>query len=290
MRILDAHHHLWPEAAIEQQVWRPEDDAPLARAFETAEYAKLRNQAGVQGSIVMQSVDSAAENQRLLDYVQEDPALVGAVPWVPVPEPAQARSVLEDLQQQWAQASLDTRMVGVRCLIGAEEIGWALSPAGLDLFRHLAAQGLTWDVVPITAAQRRALAELAQRVPNLRIVIDHMAAPPLDREHWEHWRKELQTLAAQPNIAVKLCIGVAVLDQMAGWDPDFLHSAFEAVLEAVGPQRAMLGSNWPVVELQTDYVRAWEDSRNAVQQLLSPAEQPWALGGAAAHWYALDQG
>lgn len=285
--VVDSHHHLWPAEVMGRQDWRPADDAVIHRAFETEEFAALRAAAGVSASVVMQSVDAADENDRLFAYAAADPDIAGVVAWAPLRQPGDARGVIDSLLAAQGATPGAERLCGVRCLIGRDDLDWALKPEGLALFRSIAAAGLAWDVVPITPAQRRTVARLATEVPALRIVIDHLGAPPLDGD-WASWRSALSEIAAAEGAAVKLSVGVAVLDAMPAWDRDFVATAFSHALEVFGPQRAMLGSNWPVVLLRSEYGQAWGDANSVIDDLLTGADADAVRHGTAAGWYGLD--
>jgi L-fuconolactonase len=52
---------------------------------------------------------------------------------------------------------------------------------------ELAASDLAWDVVAVNDAQFEAVVALARRVPELRIVVDHLARPPLETGDLDGW-------------------------------------------------------------------------------------------------------
>lgn len=284
--IVDAHHHLWPAAAIADQTWRPDDHDAIDRAFEIDEFASVRAEAGVTESVLMQSVDSAEENRRLFGFARRDPAISGVVAWAPLEEPIRALATIDALLAESESVDQRRRFKGVRCLIGRGDLDWILQPRSLDMFRAIAAEGLVWDVVPITRNQVNSIVELGRQVPELRIVVDHLAAPPVDNE-WGEWRTALAQLAGNQNTAIKLSIGVAVLSAIPSWDVAFLKATFGSALDAFGPTRSMLGSNWPVIELRTDYATAWRDSMSVLGALVTTEEQAEITSGTAIKWYAL---
>ena len=285
--MIDSHHHLWPESAIPAQAWRPAEDAALRRAFDADEFRELRGAAGVSGSVLMQSVDDDQENERLLAYARRDEGIAGIVVWLPLREPARARPLLDAVLARADAMGLRPQLAGVRCLIGHDDLGGLLEEESLRLFRELAAQDLAWDVVPITAQQRDAVAALGRAVPDLRIVIDHLAAPPTDGD-WEPWSTALRSLAGVERTAVKLSIGVAVLAALERWDRGFAAEAFGRALDAFGPERAMIASNWPVVELRAPYATAWQDQVDVLRGTLDGGDLERVLGGTAVEWYRLD--
>jgi L-fuconolactonase len=285
--VIDAHHHLWPAEAIPDQDWRPADDAAIDRAFEGDEFAALRSAAGVRGSVLMQSVDAEPENARLLDYAAADPGIRGIVAWAPLPAPAEARGVIERTLDAAERRGLRDRVVGVRCLVGRADLDWVTDRVGVALFRELAERGLAWDIVPLTDGQRDAVRRLADAVPQLRIVIDHLAAPPPEGG-LEEWATGLRSLAEGERVAVKLSIGVAVLQAMREWDARRLAELHAVAIDAFGPARSMLASNWPVVELRADYATAWRDGVAAVSSVVAADDLERVCSGTAMEWYGMN--
>lgn len=287
--IIDSHHHLWPLEAVPDQAWQPAGQTTLRRAFEPQDLRPELTRAGVTGTVLMQSVDGPEENERLVDYGRSAADVVrGIVAWAPLESPPEALGIVEDVSARAATAGV--AVVGVRRLVGTDPMAWAVSPGGLSLFRELASTGLVWDVVPITEEQRDTVVQVAEAVPELRIVVDHLGSPPRADDDPGPWVDGLRRMAACPNIAVKLSVGVAVLSRAGRWSAEDIGSWTREALAAFGPERSMLASNWPVVLLQTDYAQAWRDTADAVAAAVPAAQAPEVLGGTAALWYGLEAG
>jgi len=283
--VIDSHHHLWPARAVPTQSWQPPGQDILHRAYEPADLTADLARAGVTGTVVMQSVDAPEENDRLLSYAAE-PFVRGIVAWAPLEDPARCRDLVSDLRAR-ADRSAAAPVVGLRRLIGTEPIDWASDRTALAAFDEFAAAGLAWDVVPVTAAQRETVVRVARAVPQLRIVVDHLGSPPLTDGETDSWYRGLDALAACPNVAVKLSVGVAVLARAEHWPVEAVGSWVRAVLERFGPDRCMAASNWPVVLLQTDYATAWDAVAAAAREVVPAAALTDVLGGTATRWYAL---
>jgi len=103
--------------------------------------------------------------------------------------------------------------------------------------------------------QMPALAKLAGRYPRIQFVLDH-AGMPVERDAagLEGWGRGMQLLAACPNIAVKLC-GYGMVDNR--WTADSIRPFVLQPIEWFGPERCMLGSNFPVDRLMASYARLW---------------------------------
>jgi L-fuconolactonase len=140
----------------------------------------------------------------------------------------------------------------------------------------------------VTDAQVEAVVALAGRVPELRIVVDHLARPPLESGDLDDWAVRLAALAGCPNVALKLSIGVDLLASWERWDPAAIAPAVAHAVAAFGPDRLMLASNWPVVTLRADYATAVRDLEAAVVAAgVDEAGLAEVRAGTARRWYRL---
>jgi L-fuconolactonase len=280
-RRIDAHQHYWRMGEADQSAWRTAAHGAIARDYGPDDLAPELEQCGIDATVLMQSVDEAAENDRLAAYAREAPTVAGIVGWLPIQDPTAARRELDRAETgMWR---------GMRTLIGRDPLQWLERPDLVALFRDLAAQGLVWDVVPITPEQVAAVLRLARAVPELRLVVDHLARPPLDTGGWEPWAQQVADLSSCPGVALKISVGVDALTAWSAWQPEVLRPYVAHVLEHFGPSRLLLASNWPVVLLRTTYADAWTDLSDAVVAAgADPADLAEVTGGTAIRWYRLD--
>lgn len=280
MPVIDAHQHYWKVDA-QDQPWRESHHDAIARDFEPADLIPLLEAAGIDGTVVMQSVDEPGENDRLAAYAADD-SVFGIVSWLPVKDTTAASAEL---------ARLDLpKHVGVRCLVADDPMDWLGSPDVRALFADVAGRGLAWDVVPITDEQIRNVTALAEAVPHLRIVVDHLGRPPIDTGGWEPWAGNIARLAANPNVSVKVSVGINVLSAWDAWNAAAVDPFVGHVADLFGADRLMAASNWPVVLLRAEYATAWNDIRALLAaRFAGEDERAAVLGGTAARVYGLDR-
>lgn len=280
MPVIDAHQHYWKTAA-QDQPWRESHHDAIAHDFEPADLAPLLAAAGIDGTVVMQSVDEPGENDRLAAYAADD-TVRGIVSWLPVKDPAAATVELDRLELP--------KHVGVRCLVADDPMDWLASRDVRALFADVAGRGLAWDVVPITDAQIRNVTALAEAVPDLRIVVDHLGRPPIDTGPWQPWAGNVARLAGNANVSVKVSVGINVLSAWDAWDASAVDPFVDHVADLYGAGRLLAASNWPVVLLRTDYATAWDDLRALLFARFSGEDERAAvLGGTATRVYGLDR-
>jgi L-fuconolactonase len=138
------------------------------------------------------------------------------------------------------------RVVGVRHLLqDVDPADFPAFRAGLEI---LARHGGTFDAC-VRHPQLPALVDLLAGIPDLVVVLDHLGKPPVDEgidsASGRRWSDDLGTLADRPHMYVKLSGLSPESSDSATFDahsPAFIDRA----LEAFGPERAMVGSDWPV--------------------------------------------
>jgi L-fuconolactonase len=276
--LIDSHQHFWRTAAQEQP-WRQKSHTALERDFTPEDLAAELDAAGITASVLVQSVDEPEENVRLAAYAAH-PRVAGVVAWLPLADAAAARAELHRLAIP--------KLVGVRCLVADDPLEWLADSASVALFTEVARRGLVWDVVPVTPRQTRQVIRLAEAVPELRIVVDHLGRPPVESHGWEPWASHMQQLAGCPNVAVKVSVGIDVLTAWDAWEAGALRKYVRFVAGLFGPGRTMLAGNWPVVLLRATYGRAWGDLADLVAAVYPDAgDREAVLGGSACRWYGL---
>lgn len=140
--------------------------------------------------------------------------------------------------------------------------------------------------MPIDPHQLEHVCTLAERLPELRIVLDHLGKPPLLEQGWDPWASSVARIASYPNVAAKVSAGLDIVARWERWELAEFRPYLEHALEIFGPERLMAASNWPVVLLAGDYADVWAQTRRGLEQL-SAAEQQRVLSGTATEWYRL---
>lgn len=271
MPIVDSHHHFWRTGA-QHQSWRPADTAELERDFEVGELSPLLASANVDATVLIEHVDESAENDRLLAYASI-PFVAGVVAWLPLNDPPAAQAEL-------ARIDGPSAVCGIRCLVGRDPLAWLTNGGTLEVLSALAERQWVWDVVVLDDAQAAQVCAVAERLPELRIVVDHLARPPLGSGSWDAWTARLARLAEHPNVALKVSVGLDVLTSWE-WSTAELVPCVECAVGTFGTERCMLASNWPVILLRRGYVETWKELASAVSHDAN------VLGATASRWYRL---
>jgi L-fuconolactonase len=278
--VVDSHHHLW---RLDQQdgPWLAPGHEAIAHDYTPADLEQELRRSGVDATVLVQAAESTDENDRVRDWSSSIPFVAGLVGWLPLADPPAARDELARIR--------GPHLRGVRCLVGREPIERFEQRDSIALLSTLADEGLAWDIVVATPAQAESVIRIAQAVPALRVIVDHLARPPLETGAMEPWATYVRGLADCPNVALKLSVGIDVLPSWRAWAADELVPYVDRAAECFGPSRLMLASNWPVVLLRRSYEGAWSDVLAAARRAgIDGAELDEVLGGTAVRWYGLD--
>lgn len=297
--IVDAHHHLW-NLAMGRHLWlRPTDDGvqalgdlgPIRRDYLVDDY---RHDAAGQNVVATVHVEALwdrrrdpAEETRWLETLDKSAGVAARyVAYAGLGEPDAERRIA-------AQAAFG-RVAGLREMLSwhprdpgkcfaprpdiMAESGWR------DGLRRLRAHDLHLELM-LYPNQAHELAALARDFPNQRFIVNHCASPvDRDADGMALWRHGLATMAALPNIAIKI-------SALAAYDPhptpESMGDVIRRCIDAFGTDRAMFGSDFPVGRLWLDFAATFDGFRAAVADL-SAAEQRALFHDNARRFYRLD--
>lgn len=235
--MIDAHVHLWDPSVLTYE-WL--EGSELRRPMLPAEYD--RGGVRVDGAVFVQAADGPSDPVAEARWVEglDWPELVAIVADADLGAPPGA------LEEQLEALAAIPRVTGVRHLL--QDVAVDAFPALAPGLGALAARGGTFDAC-IRHAQLPALIALLREVPELTVVVDHVAKPPMgegiDSAAGSAWARSLALLAERPKTFVKLsgltgeAHDTAEVERHA---PAFLAHA----VSVFGPERSMIASDWPV--------------------------------------------
>jgi predicted TIM-barrel fold metal-dependent hydrolase len=124
--------------------------------------------------------------------------------------------------------------------------------AGLTL---LAEAGLVLDTANPDFDLLRAMLEISNRVPNLRIVIDHLprADAPADAQARAAYDATLRELAERPQIFVKGSGILRTFDGRVSFNLNRYKDSLDQLWSLFGDGRMVFGSDWPNSDYLADY-------------------------------------
>ena len=273
---IDAHQHFWrysPTAhawmdgltAI-QQDFLPTDLEPRLAAL------------GFDGCVAVQASQTLEETRWLLELADAHPCIRGVVGWVDLRSP--------EVGAQLARFAAHPRLKGVRHVVQDEPDDRFLM--GADFRRGISAleaHGLVYDLL-LHPRHLPIAEEFVGGFPRQAFILDHLAKPGIKAGTREPWATDLRRLAAHGNVACKLS-GLVTEADWAAWRPADLHPYLDIALDAFGPQRLLIGSDWPVCQLAGAYAQTMSAVPDWAADL-RPSEREAILGGNALRLYHLE--
>ncbi|MDX3451916.1 amidohydrolase family protein [Streptomyces sp. ME02-8801-2C] len=278
MTVVDAHHHVW-DLSVRDQDWIAED-SPLRRDFTMDDLAPQARAAGVDRTILVQTITVPEETPEFLALAARHEPIAGVVGWTDL-----TRADIGDELARLRELPGGEYLKGIRHQVqGEPDPEWLLRP---DVRRGLAAvadAGLVYDLV-VLPRQLTACVRAAESLPQLTFVLDHLGKPPIASGALEPWASALRSLAALPNTVAKLS-GLVTEADHASWTTGELRPYADTALDAFGPGRLMFGSDWPVCTLAASYGQVVSLAEELTASL-DASEREEVFAGTATRVYGL---
>jgi predicted TIM-barrel fold metal-dependent hydrolase len=256
--IIDCHTHFYDPTRPQGVPWPGKDDKSLYKPTLPADYRKLGDPLGVTGTVIVEASPWVEDNQWVFDISQNDPFVRGLVGHLAPGSP--------EFAQNFVRFARNKLFLGIRVNSGPLAMGLK-SPEFLADIKRLTLAGLQLDInggpelLPLVD-------QLAEKFPDLRIVVNHLANVRIDgKEPPKAWTEGMQAAAKHPLVFCKvsaLVEGASQPDKPSPTDVAFYKPVLDHAWKTFGENRLIYGSNWPVSErygslavvqqIVTDYV------------------------------------
>lgn len=278
MPIIDAHQHFWQLDKPFNYEWlNAAEKAPIRRNYLPADLVHHLQACGVDYSVFVQTQHNVEENRWVLGMAEEYDFIAGIVGWVDLASP--------DCEQQLLEFADHPKFVGIRHVTQDEpDDDFIVCDDVVRGLKVLEKHQVPFDLLFYVKHLKHA-ATLGRLLPELPLVIDHLAKPRIKAQAIDDWLGDFRAAAECPNIYCKLS-GMVTEADWQQWEPADLRPYVDAALEAFGPERCMYGSDWPVCELAASYEEVFEAVKECLGEL-SDTEQQAIWGGTAARFYGL---
>jgi L-fuconolactonase len=258
-RIIDPHVHVWkhdPRFPFAAGAQVPARDAAPESLLD------LMKANGVSNTVIIQVIHYKYDNSYLADVLKRYRRTFHGVCRVDPLDPA-APDHLSQLTEQGFR--------GVRLSPAGNPSGdWFRGPLMPPLWKRCSDLKVPMTVLaPISRMPD--VGPLLEKLPDLAVVIDHMADCPVDQP------AELEKLIAlqrYPNLFVKISHTWSISKQPYPWSDAQEH--VKRLYHAFGPQRLMWATDWPIVESHATYAQALSVVRDDMR-FLNADDLRWIL-------------
>ncbi len=273
---IDAHQHFW-QYAPEAFGWITDEMANIRKDFLPEDLKPELERAGYDGCVAVQAVQSENETAFLLELARVYDFIKGVVGWVDLQT--------DDIEERLAYFSQFPKLVGFRHIVQAEpDDQFLLRPQftrGIDYLRKF---NFTYDIL-IYPHHLPVATQFVSLFPDQPFVLDHLAKPLIKDKRIEPWATDIKRLSTHQNVSCKLS-GMVTEADWRHWKREDFTPYLDIVLEAFGPKRLMIGSDWPVCKVAAGYQEVMGIVEECIARL-SAHEQELILGGNAISFYGL---
>jgi len=286
--IIDCHIHLFDQR-------RPQGAPYTAAPGNTepalpARYRKIAAPLGIVGAIAIEASPWVEDNLWVMEVEQSDTMMLGTIGNLQ-PEKPEFKEFLDRYHK-------NSLFLGIRCgnLWGYNLVAQVSNRNFMDGLRLLQQSDLTLDTANPKPDLIEALVRVTDKVPNLRIVVDHLPAllGRFDMIEKPALEAHLRELAKRPQVYFKISEVLLIRDGKPVLEAAAYKQMLNYFLETFGPDRLLFGSDWPngvavnnlpaIVTIAKDYFGAkgaaiaekffWKNSQKAYKWVTRSNNQP----------------
>jgi L-fuconolactonase len=278
MTRVDTHQHFWNLSEVEYP-WLVPAYGPIYDNFEPHDLEPLLQAAGIDKTVLVQSANSYEDTASMLVHSDTHDWIAAVIGWVNLLNPDETEHRIHMYKQH-------PKFRGIRHLIHEEkDPDWVVQDVVIESLKVLAEHDMIFEVVAVFPNHLKHVPTLAERVPGLKLVIDHLAKPPIKDKQMLPWSDQFNAAAQYPNVYAKAS-GLNTAADWGTWTAADLKPYLDYTLQIFGADRTMYGGDWPVCLLAGDYNKVWSEFNKALEGH-SQAEIDAVLGGTAEKFYKL---
>ncbi len=247
-KVVDTHTHFYDPSRPEGVPWPPKNSS-LYRTVLPKDFVALKKYQPVNATVVVEASKLVEDNQWILDVAKDNPVIIGFVGRLTPGDP--------QFRQQLKRFAKNPIYKGIRVNHNLVEPGLS-QPRFIDDLKFMADKGLQVDLNggPVTLDAAR---KVAQQVPDLRIVVDHIGNVVIKGDEIDpEWRRFMEALADQKQVFIKVSALVEGASRHrpndVPADVNYYRPTLDVIWNQIGIDRMIFGSNWPVSERAADYV------------------------------------
>lgn len=261
--IIDSHLHIW-DFSKARYTWLENNTTLLARNYAIEELEPERQKAGITGGVLVQAANNGEDTDWMLEVAAATDWIHGVVGWLPLTDPQQTEKLLVEKYLS------NHYFTGVRHLIHDEQNPqWLLQDTVLESLAVLARHQVTYDVVGVLPEHIETVLKVADRVPRLKMIFDHLNQPPVATgEKFGRWGELMKEAAQHYNFFTKIS-GLGLTCKAGNdWTADMIKPYIQFVLENFGEDRCCCGGDWPVCLLAGSYSGTWQKYTQVLNEIL----------------------
>jgi predicted TIM-barrel fold metal-dependent hydrolase len=237
--IIDTHIHLYDPFRPGGSPWPGKEIKVLYQTSLPARYRPIAQPLGIVGAIEVECSPLLEDNQWVLDIAEKEDIIVGTVGRL-VPGTAEFKPNLERFHK-------NPLYRGIRYGLGRQQGKELDRPEFVADLKALADADLVLDTADPSVSLLADVVRVSDRVPNLRIVVDHLPqmALPTEPAARVSYDASMKAFRDRPLIYVKVSEVLRWVDDNIPTDLAFYRPRLDEILDVFGIDRVLYGSDWP---------------------------------------------
>lgn len=277
--IIDAHQHFWI-ASRGDYPWMTPDLKILYRDYLPEDLAPILEEQRIAKTILVQAAPTVEETEFLLRLAEATDYVAGVVGWLDM--------AADDFPEQFRRLRAHRKFVGIRPMLqDMDDDAWILRPEVLRNVECLLEFDFPLDLL-VHPRHLPHIADLLERYPALRAVIDHAAKPQIKERILQPWQDWMEQISRYDNVMCKLSSLITQAD-LEHWTSEDIAPYVRHAVYVFGTNAVMFGSDWPYCLLGSGYGDVLEALRAALPADLTNGELSAIFGGNAEKFYKLDR-
>ena len=240
--VIDTHIHLFDPFRPGGVPWPSATNPAHAVMYKTSlpsRYRPIAEPLGIVGAIEIECSPLLEDNQWVLDVAEKEDIIVGTVGRL-VPGTPDFRPNLERFHK-------NPLYRGIRYGLGRNGGKELDRPDFVADLKALADADLVLDTANPSVALLADVVRVSDRVPNLRIVVDHLPQmePPTNSGAQASYDASMKAFRDRPQIYVKVSEVLRRVEDKIPTDLEFYRPRLDEILDVFGIDRVLYGSDWP---------------------------------------------
>ena len=258
--IIDCHIHLFDQTRPQGAPYS--GGGPNGEPALPGRYHRLASPLGIVGAVEIEASPWIEDNLWVLEVEERDPIMVGAIGNLQ-PEKPEFREYLDRYHK-------NRLFLGIRYgnLWGYSLVNQVNNPTFVEGLKLLQQADLTLDTANPRPDLLDAVMRVNDRVPALRIVVDHLPSMlwRLDAAGRAGVEAAMRELAQRPSVYIKVSEVMRMVDGKPSTDPALYKPLLDHLFDTFGEDKLIFGSDWPnaqavdnlpvIVKIVRDYFAA----------------------------------
>jgi predicted TIM-barrel fold metal-dependent hydrolase len=240
--IIDTHIHLFDPTRPQGVPW-PSKNNPAHKVMYMpslpSRYRPIAEPLGIVGAIEIECSSWLEDNQWVLDIARDDAIMVGTVGHL-TPGTPEFGPNLERFHK-------NPLFRGIRYGLGRQAGREFDRPEFVSDLKALADADLVLDTADPSVSLLADVVRVSDRVPNLRVVIDHLPqmSPPTEPAARASYDASMKAFRDRPQVYVKVSEVLRRVDGAIPTELAFYRPRLDEILDVFGIDRVLYGSDWP---------------------------------------------